>query len=238
MAHGKILRNLFSHGSRHSKSKTSAKSLQVSDPETHAAVTKPSEPIANPTSGATKALPAPPNAPKTPERNSHIVDVLPEILEEANPETDAQTPDSPSISDSPSITVTDTDAPTSTTSAITILPPRITPAVLDPTTFTTRDLLYAALDEATAATNTHLDTIETTLALLQALNGFSTTVDVLKREMQDKKRVCEEKLGELECLEEAVEGMVFADEGYDVDGEMGEVERERESARRALEGGV
>jgi hypothetical protein len=235
MAHGKMLRSFFGHGSRYSKSKTSALPAQVTDPpKPAAAVNEHEQPIAKPTSGATKPLPPPPKAPKTPERNSHTVEVLPEILEEA----DAETPDSPALSNSPSITVTDTDSPTSLRT--TILPPRITPAVLDPTTFITRDLLYAAIDEATAATNTHLDTIETTLALLSALNGFSATIDVLKREMTEKKRVCGEKLGELESLEEAVEGMRFADEGYDVDGYegMGEVEREREGARRALEGGM
>ncbi|KAL1799883.1 hypothetical protein ACET3X_000225 [Alternaria dauci] len=78
---------------------------------------------------------------------------------------------------------------------------------IDPATLTTRDLLYAAIDEATAAVNTHIDTLETTLALLRAISGFSETVEVLKREMEDKKRECKIKLGELEGFEEGVAGM-------------------------------
>jgi hypothetical protein len=82
--------------------------------------------------------------------------------------------------------------------------------VIDPATLTARDL-YAAIDEAKSATNGHLDTLETTLALLGALKGFSATIEVLKQEMEDKKRACEAKLVELEGFEEAVEGMNFSD---------------------------
>jgi hypothetical protein len=236
MRHGKLLRHLFGHGSRHSKSKADVLPLNVDDPEKRAAASKSEQLITKLAGGATKPLPPTPHPPKTPERNSHVVEVLPGILEESSPGIDVETPGSPSI------TVTDTDSPTAgtdTTSARTILTAQVTPAVLDITTFTTRDLLYAAIDEATAATNMHLDTIETTLAVLQALNGFSATVDVLRREMLEKKKVCEEKLGELDGLEETVEEMRFADEIHDVDrNETGEVEREREIARRELEGGM
>jgi hypothetical protein len=70
-----------------------------------------------------------------------------------------------------------------------------------------RDLLYAAIDEATAATNGHIGTLETTFALLQTITAFSGTVEVLKREIQDRKRARETKLVELERFDEAVEGM-------------------------------
>jgi hypothetical protein len=219
MGHGNLLRHIFRHGSLLSKSKTDALPPKATNPENSAYV---AEPVAKPVETAAKQLPRTP--PRTPERNSHTVEVLPEILEESD--------SSPLLaSGSPSITIT------TATSTRTLLAP-VTTALLDITTFTTRDLLYAAIDEATAATNAHLDTIETTLAVLQALNGFSATIDLVKREMLEKERACENKLEDLESLEEAVEGMRFVDEMLERDGgEMGEVERERESARRALEGG-
>jgi hypothetical protein len=94
-------------------------------------------------------------------------------------------------------------------SVVTVLAPHA-PGI-DPATLTARDLLYAAIDEATSATNGNLDTLETTLALLGALTGFSATIEVLKQQMEDKKRACEAKLVELEGFEEAVEGMNFSD---------------------------
>ena len=69
------------------------------------------------------------------------------------------------------------------------------------------DLLYAAIDKATAATNEHIGTLETTVALLLTITGFSGTVEVLRREMQDRKRARETKIVELERFDEAVEGM-------------------------------
>jgi hypothetical protein len=80
---------------------------------------------------------------------------------------------------------------------------------IDPATLALRDLVYAAIDVATSTTNGHLDTLETTLALLEALNGFSATVEVLRQEMQDKKTSCEAKLAELDRFERAVEEMTF-----------------------------
>jgi hypothetical protein len=218
MARGNLLRHIFRHGSSHSKSKADALP-KINDSEKPAIVANPAE-VAAKTAVAAVAKPLPRTPPRTPERDSHTVEILPEILEE--PSSEASTP-------SPSITVT------SPISSRTLLVP-VTPAVLNVTTFSTRDLLYAAIDEATAATNTHLDTIETTLSLLRALDGFSATVDVLRSDMLRKKRVCEEKLGELESLEEAVEGMQFGDELHDVDEGMGEVEKRREEARLTLEG--
>lgn len=81
-------------------------------------------------------------------------------------------------------------------------------------TFTTRELIYATIDEARIATRAHLDTIHTTLALLDALEGFSPTIPVVKEEMVLNQRVCEERLKMLEETEAAVEQVKhFGDEG-------------------------
>lgn len=85
------------------------------------------------------------------------------------------------------------------------------------------------MDEAISATKDHLDTLATVWALLEALAGFSATVEVLKQEMEVKITVSEAKLAELERFEAAFEGMKFlneqenvgAEEVSDVDGSPG-----------------
>jgi len=84
---------------------------------------------------------------------------------------------------------------------------------IDVQSFSTRELILATLSEAKSANMGHLDTIDTTLALLEALDGFSATVDVLRDEMLDKKEIYEEKMGLLEHLERAVACMRFGEEG-------------------------
>jgi hypothetical protein len=79
----------------------------------------------------------------------------------------------------------------------------------DMQSYTTRDLILATLNEARTATHGHLDTINTTIALLDALNGFSATIAVLRDEMLAKKEVYEEKMSLLDDLERAVERMHF-----------------------------
>jgi hypothetical protein len=79
----------------------------------------------------------------------------------------------------------------------------------DMQSYTTRDLILATLNEARTATHGHLDTINTTIALLEALDGFSATIVVLKDEMVAKKDVYEEKMSLLHDLERAVEHMHF-----------------------------
>jgi hypothetical protein len=79
-------------------------------------------------------------------------------------------------------------------------------------TFTTRELVTAALSEAKTITYDHLDTITMTLALLEALEGFSATITALREEMVTKKQTCEEKLTMLEEIEGAVEHMQFGTE--------------------------
>lgn len=83
---------------------------------------------------------------------------------------------------------------------------------VDLQTFSTRELILATLSEAKSANVGHLDTIDTTLALLGALEGFSATVGVLRDEMLDKKEIYEEKMGLLEHLQRAVECMQFGEE--------------------------
>jgi hypothetical protein len=75
--------------------------------------------------------------------------------------------------------------------------------------FSTRNLINAALNEAKIATYAHLDTLDTTLALLEALNGFSSTITVLGEEMVEKKRACAEKLTMLDAVTRVVERMQF-----------------------------
>jgi hypothetical protein len=85
--------------------------------------------------------------------------------------------------------------------------------------FTTRNLIMAALNEARIATYAHLDTIETSLALLEVLEGLSATIAVLEEEMLEKRDKCKEKLHMLEDVERVVVRMVFSGES------RGEVEQ-------------
>lgn len=78
--------------------------------------------------------------------------------------------------------------------------------------FSTRELVRAALDEAKSAVTSHLDTINTTISLLDALDGFSATISELGKEMLEKKQACEEQMTTLDAVERAVEGMIFAGE--------------------------
>lgn len=79
-------------------------------------------------------------------------------------------------------------------------------------TFTTRELINAATEEAKLAISAHLETIDATLALLNALDGFSDTITVMMQEMKDKKAVCKEKLVMIADVERAVEKMQFGQE--------------------------
>lgn len=83
--------------------------------------------------------------------------------------------------------------------------------------YSTRELVQATLEEAKTAASSHLETIGTTLALLDALEGFSATISEMRKEMLGKKEACEEQLGMLEAVERAVESMVFAGELQDQD---------------------
>jgi hypothetical protein len=76
----------------------------------------------------------------------------------------------------------------------------------------TRELLTATLYEARIATHAHLDSIDATLGLLDALDGFSATITVLKAEFKGRKEMCEEKMTMLEDIERVVEHMRFAEE--------------------------
>ena len=88
---------------------------------------------------------------------------------------------------------------------------------LEISTFSARELIHATLDEAKATVSSHLDTIDTTLALLNALDGFSETISELRKEMLDKKQACEEKMVMLDAVERAIEGMAFAGESQEQD---------------------
>lgn len=76
-------------------------------------------------------------------------------------------------------------------------------------------LLPAALQEAKLATHAHLDTLRTSLALLDALDGFSATVAVLREEFEEKVKTCEERLEMIGDVEGMVgDRMVEEWEGY------------------------
>ncbi|KAB2102851.1 hypothetical protein AG0111_0g8981 [Alternaria gaisen] len=189
MPRGNLLRHLFKHGP-HARSKSHEQSLLNNKAEKTAAITSenPSQTL------------SPPQTFKAP-----AIHVLPRITEEDSAPS-ATTP-SPVISSAGS---TESDLLSITTvldiNASASLP------IVGPATLTTRDLVYAAIDESITAIGTHIDTLETTLALLQAITGFSETVEVLNREMEDKKRVCKMKLRELKGFEKAVEKMRLPDD--------------------------
>ncbi|KAF1830788.1 hypothetical protein BDW02DRAFT_601392 [Decorospora gaudefroyi] len=186
MPRNTLLRHIFKHTAA-SKPKPDTALPPTTSPKQ---ATKPGD-------TAQKALPPTPSSP----RPSSIVDVLPAITEAPSSETDDDDentcPTSPIQSahkPKPNNNHASTPAHTTTTAHS----PCSTPSP--------RTLFYTAIDAAIDATNSHIDTLETTLALLGALNGMSDTVTVLKAEMEEKKRVCEEKLVELERLEEGVWG--------------------------------
>lgn len=83
---------------------------------------------------------------------------------------------------------------------------------LDIATLTTHELLTAAVREAKSSLHAHLNTVNTTLELLWALNGFSATITAMKGEMEATKEICEEKLKAIEDVERAVECMRFEEE--------------------------
>ncbi|KAF3031678.1 hypothetical protein E8E12_002645 [Didymella heteroderae] len=83
---------------------------------------------------------------------------------------------------------------------------------LEISTFSTRELVHATLYEAKSAAASHLDTINTTLSLLGALEGFSATISELKREMLEKKQACQEQRATLDAVERSIERMAFAGE--------------------------
>jgi hypothetical protein len=80
---------------------------------------------------------------------------------------------------------------------------------LDIATLTTRGFLTATLNKAKIANRAHLNTIDMTLELLDALKDFSATIEVLRTEMGEKKCSCEEDMALLEDVEQVVVKMQF-----------------------------
>ncbi|USP74103.1 hypothetical protein yc1106_01377 [Curvularia clavata] len=91
------------------------------------------------------------------------------------------------------------------------IPMPITERASSPAPISVRDLLHALIEEANAATTMHMETLDTALALLNAIQGMSATVDVLKREMEEKKGVCKEMRRDLLSFEEVVREMGFVE---------------------------
>jgi len=65
---------------------------------------------------------------------------------------------------------------------------------LDASSATTRQLLDTAIHEAKTALQSHLESLATTIALLEALDGFSQTITVLKEEMLHSQEDCRSRL--------------------------------------------
>lgn len=86
---------------------------------------------------------------------------------------------------------------------------------LEISTFSTHELIHATLYEAKSAASSHLDTINTTLPLLEALEGFSATIAELRSEMREKKQACEEQMATLDAVERSIERMAFAGESQE-----------------------
>ena len=76
---------------------------------------------------------------------------------------------------------------------------------LDGKTFAAYDVLYSAIKEGKMATLAHIETIRMVLLLLDALDGFSPTVDVLKQDVQESMLSCEETLKRVGKFEETIE---------------------------------
>jgi hypothetical protein len=78
---------------------------------------------------------------------------------------------------------------------------------LDACPLSTAELLAATLDEARDAVHAHLESLYTTLSLLDALEGFSATIPVLREETKEKMKTCEEKIVALHNVQTMVEGL-------------------------------
>jgi hypothetical protein len=84
----------------------------------------------------------------------------------------------------------------------------------------TRELVTATLYEARISTHAHLDSIDATLGLLDALDGLSATITVLKADFKDKREICEERMTMLKGIERAVERMRFTEEDLSKKGDQ------------------
>ncbi|KAI8937294.1 hypothetical protein NX059_006502 [Plenodomus lindquistii] len=78
--------------------------------------------------------------------------------------------------------------------------------------YTTQKLLETTVFEAKMALQSHLDSLTATLSLLDALDGFSQTITVMKRDMLKAKGECEEKFEMIEEIEDEVNGREFDSE--------------------------
>ncbi|KAF2819006.1 hypothetical protein CC86DRAFT_432453 [Ophiobolus disseminans] len=184
MAHKSLLRYIFRHGPN-SKARTSTPPKSGSHTSANTKISF-KEPNAPPKYAAPGDGPESPLAYKS-RSESRQSSVLEDIEEESisGNETNSSDVDKASITD-------------------------ILAALdLDIDTFTTRGLITASVDEARMGNYAHLDTINTFLALLESLNGFSETIDVLRVEMEGKKHVCEEKLAMLEGVCRTVAQLQF-----------------------------
>jgi len=182
-----LIRYIFRHGPHvRARSDTSPSERFAQEP------VNPPEPV------TLSRRPTPDDAPDSPlaykSRSESRQSTNLEDIAEETVEPDQDTDDSSSNDDSASIAET------------------LAALDLDINTFTTRGLISASVAEARMGNDAHLVTIDTILALLDALDGFSATVTILRTEMEEKKRVCEEKLAMLDDVERAVSQMEFGEE--------------------------
>jgi hypothetical protein len=197
MAPKSLLRYIFRHGP-HSKSRNVAPPPQVDIVAHNNTSTSLDETVTYYQHSYTNEAPESPLAYKNRHDNrpdSRASSVLEDIAEEISSEDQHSDYDNKSIADT-------------LRSALS----------LDIQTFSTRDLILATLNEAKSADHGHLETINTTLMLLDALDGFSATITLLRDEMLDKKEIYEEKMHLLEDLERAVEHMRFGEDDMEKSG--------------------
>ncbi|CBX91009.1 hypothetical protein IAQ61_002475 [Plenodomus lingam] len=71
------------------------------------------------------------------------------------------------------------------------------------TQYTSRELLDTTISEAKLALQSHLDTLAMTIGLLEALDGFSDTITVMKRDTLRAQKECRERLSMIAGIEDA-----------------------------------
>jgi hypothetical protein len=194
MPHKSLLRHIFRHGP-HSKTNTARLPIDPSASELAAVNASLSHLELAPNND----LPESPLAYKSRPDSRQSIN-LEDIVEESNSDTREGT------SDEQECTIIEEATADVETQFVA---DTLTALNLDIATFTTRELLTTTLNKAKIATHAHLNTVDMTLKLLDALKGFSATIDVLRTEMVEKKRACEENMALLEDVEQAVEQMQF-----------------------------
>ncbi|KAH9871570.1 hypothetical protein J1614_005825 [Plenodomus biglobosus] len=87
--------------------------------------------------------------------------------------------------------------------------------------YTTRELLDTSVFEAKLALQSHLNSLATTIALLEALDGFSQTITVMKSDMLTTQQECKAKLKMMQSVEDAAYAKDNDSDGDSIGGSEG-----------------